>query len=150
MINGHEFTYPKVKPAFWLNPQKLVSKNINGTIVDSKHSTYGTFANDCHFLSTLNWSIQFITNCEQQSGFIQIQEKIIPVFGTCTKFNIESWPMTTLLGNPNQEKLCHANIKFEREILSVTRNIARKHATSRSRKILPIFKTCYFCVKLKT
>lgn len=93
-------------------------------------------------------SIQFITNCEQQSGFIQRNtEENNP--GIRYMYN-ESRLMTTLLGNPNQKELCHANIKFESEILSVTRIIARKHATSRSRKILPIFKTCYFCVKLKT
>lgn len=48
--------------------------------------------------------------------------------------------MTTLLGNPNQEKLCHANIlEREFEIQSVTRDIARRHAISRYRKMLQIF-----------
>lgn len=48
--------------------------------------------------------------------------------------------MTTLLANPNQDKLCHANI-LEREfvIQSVTGDIARRHVISRYRKMLQIF-----------
>lgn len=53
-------------------------------------------------------SIQFITNCEQQSGFIQRNtEENNP--GIRYMYN-ESRLMTTLLGNPNQKELCHANI----------------------------------------
>lgn len=29
MINGHAFMYPKLKPAFWLNPWKLSSVGIH-------------------------------------------------------------------------------------------------------------------------
>lgn len=71
MINGHAFMYPKLKPTFWLNPWKLVSTNINGTIVHvyGEYLAYGVFANLSFFIH----SKQFhnITNCEQQSGFIQ-------------------------------------------------------------------------------
>lgn len=88
MINGHAFMYPKLKPTVWLNPWKLVSTNINGTIVHvyGEYLAYGVFANDCHFLSTLNNFIilQIVNN--NLDLYKEIQEKIIPVSGTCTKF----------------------------------------------------------------
>lgn len=88
MINGHAFVYPKLKPAFWLNPWKLVSTNINGTIVHvyGEYLAYGVFANDCHFLSIQNNFIilQIVNN--NLDLYKEIQEKIIPVSGTCTKF----------------------------------------------------------------
>lgn len=90
MINGHAFMYPKLKPTFWLNPWKLVSTNINGTIVHAciyvEHLAYGVLANEYHFLSTLNnfIIIQIVNN--NLDLYKEIQEKIIPVSGTCTEF----------------------------------------------------------------
>lgn len=90
MFNGHAFMYPKLKPAFWLNPWKLVSTNINGTIVHTciyvEHLAYGVLANEYHFLSTLNnfIIIQIVNN--NLDLYKEIQEKIIPVSGTCTEF----------------------------------------------------------------